>query len=65
MIKKLKWLIKNQEEIQKMLEEKDKPKVTREDKNYSLAGVPEYQLNYINDILEADKNKQKGSVLNV
>ena len=57
MIKKLKWLIKNQEEIQKMLEEKDKPKVTREDKNYSLAGVPEYQLNYINDILEADKNK--------
>lgn len=57
MIKKLKWLIKNQEEIQKMLEEKEKPKVTREDKNYSLAGVPEYQLNYINDILEADKNK--------
>ena len=32
-----------------------------EDRNFSLAGVPEYQLDYINDILEADEDKkQKG-----
>lgn len=53
--KKLKWLIKNQEKIQELLENKEEPK--KNDKNYSLAGVPEYQLNYINDILEADKTK--------
>lgn len=55
MIKKLRWLIKNQEKIQELLENKEEPK--KNDKNYSLAGVPEYQLNYINDILEADKTK--------
>lgn len=33
---------------------KEQPK--KSDKNYALDGVPEYQLNYINDILEADKN---------
>ena len=56
-LKKLKWLIKNQEEIKKLIEsQKESPK-TENTKNYSLAGVPEYQLNYINDILEADKNK--------
>lgn len=32
-------------------------KTPKNDKNYDLSGVPEYQLNYINDILEADKNK--------
>lgn len=53
--KKLKWLIKNQEKIQELLENKEEPK--KNDNNYSLAGVPEYQLNYINDILEADKTK--------
>jgi len=53
--KKLKWLIKNQEKIQELLENKEEPK--KKENNYSLAGVPEYQLNYINDILEADKTK--------
>lgn len=55
MIKKLRWLIKNQEKIQELLENKEEPK--KKEDNYSLAGVPEYQLNYINDILEADKTK--------
>lgn len=32
-------------------------KTPKNDKNYALDGVPEYQLNYINDILEADKTK--------
>lgn len=32
-------------------------KTPKNEKNYDLSGVPEYQLNYINDILEADKTK--------
>jgi hypothetical protein len=49
--KKLKWLIKNQEKIEALL---NKPEPKKE-KNYSLAGVPEYQLDYINDVLEVEK----------
>lgn len=49
--KKLKWLIKNQEKIEELL---NKPEPKKE-KNYSLAGVPEYQLDYINDVLEVEK----------
>ena len=46
----LKWLIKNQSELQKLIDESDKPK--KEEQRYSLAGVPEYQLEKINDILK-------------
>ena len=54
MMKKLMWLIKHQEEIKKMLEtfneptEEAKPK---EDKKYSVAGVPNFQKDYVNDLL--------------
>ena len=58
-IKDLKWLSANKDRLKEILAvvddmKKEKPK---DDKNYSLAGVPEYQLNYINDILEADRDK--------
>lgn len=49
-LKKIKWLIKNQEKLQKLIENKQTTK-----ESYSLAGVPDYQLDYINDILEAEK----------
>ena len=52
--KKLKWLIKNQELLQKLIEQQKEPQ--KKEKNYSLEGVPDYQLKYINDILEAEKN---------
>lgn len=57
-IKDLKWLSANKDRLKEMLAviddmKKEKPK--KEERNYSLAGVPEYQLDYINDILEADK----------
>lgn len=51
-IKILKWLIENKEKLEKLIENKEK-KAT--EKDYSLAGVPDFQLKYINDILEADK----------
>ena len=51
-IKILKWLIENKEKLEKLIENKEK-KAT--DKTVSLAGVPDFQLGYINDILEADK----------
>ena len=41
--KKFIWLIKNQEEIEKLVNKK----VKLDDKKYSLAGVPEYQKEYI------------------
>lgn len=50
MIKKLMWLVKHQEEIEKML---TKPKVKKieEEKAYSIAGVPEFQKEYVKDLL--------------
>jgi len=48
--RKLKWLIKNQEKIEKLL---TKP-IKKEDLNdgtYSLIGVPEYQKEYIKELL--------------
>jgi hypothetical protein len=56
LIKDLKWLSQNKEKLKELLDKQNKQK--NNDKNYSLAGVPEYQLDYINDILEADENKK-------
>lgn len=52
--KKLGWLIKHQEEIEKLLT-KPKKKNGLNDGTYSLAGVPENQLTYIQKILSEDK----------
>jgi hypothetical protein len=54
-IKKLKWLINNADKIENLLNESDKKKSIKKEKNYDLSGVPDYQLDYINDILEAEK----------
>lgn len=56
MIKKLMWFVKHQEEIEKMLEtfnaptEEAKPK-KEEDQGYSIAGVPDFQKEYVKDLL--------------
>lgn len=47
--KKLRWLIENQEKIASLIEKKNK------NEQFSIAGVPDFQLDYINDILEAEK----------
>ena len=49
----LKWLLKNQSELQKLIDESKEP-AKKEEQRYSLAGVPEYQLEKINDILKKD-----------
>ena len=51
----LKWLIKNQKELQDLIDNKDKPK--KEELRYSLAGVPKNQLAAIDDILKDDTAK--------
>lgn len=55
MIKKLIWLIKHQEEIAKAIKKLEKK---NNDKSYSIAGVPEFQKEYVNDLLSGklDKN---------
>ena len=50
--KKLCWLVRHQEDIEKLL---IKPTSNLNDGTYSLAGVPESQLNYIQKILSEDK----------
>lgn len=55
MIKKLLWLIKHKEEIEELLNKKEDIKKSNE--KFSLQGVPDYQLDYINDILGEDKTK--------
>ena len=58
MIKKLRWLIKHQKEIEALLNAKEQIDDKKEkEQRYSLAGVPEYQLQYIDDILKDDKVK--------
>lgn len=56
MIKKLVWLIKHQKEIEDLLS-KSKKTTDEKDQKYSLAGVPKYQREYINEILS---NEDKG-----
>lgn len=46
-IKKLIWLIKNQEKIEMLLTNKTK----KLEKDYSIAGVPDFQRDYIDDLL--------------
>ena len=51
-LKKIIWLIKNQDKIEKLLSKPvEKPKKS---KGYSTAGVPEYQIEYVNQILNDD-----------
>ena len=49
--KKLKWLVKHQEELEKLLTKKEK-----KGKNYSLIGVPEFQMDYVNELLSKKDN---------
>lgn len=51
-IKFLKWLLKNKEKLEKLIENKENK---GQNKDVSLAGVPDFQLQYINDILEEKK----------
>ena len=51
-IKLLKWLLKNKEKLEKLIDNKENK---GQNKDISLAGVPDFQLQYINDILEEKK----------
>ena len=51
--KKLKWLVRHQEEIEKLLTKKETKKTS---KNYSLLGVPENQMDYVNELLSKEDN---------
>ena len=51
MIKKLIWLIKNQEKIQKLLE---KPVKNEKEDNFSIDGVPDFQKEYVSDLLNGN-----------
>lgn len=51
----LKWLIKNKEALQNLIDKKEAPK--KEELRYSLAGVPKNQLSAIDDILKDDTAK--------
>lgn len=54
-IKNLKWIIENKDEIEKMLKNYSKKNNKTNDKSYSLAGVPDFQRGYVNDLLEKEK----------
>lgn len=50
--RKLKWLIKHQEELEMLLTKKVD---TNKDDSFSLLGVPEFQQKYITDLLSDKK----------
>lgn len=49
--KQLEWLIAHQEELKAVLETTIVKNRDESDKNYSIAGVPEYQKKYIEDLM--------------
>lgn len=51
-IKILKWLINNREKLEKLIE---KQEVKVKNDSFSLQGVPEFQMDYIKDLLKEDK----------
>ena len=55
MIKKLIWLIKNQEKIAKLLSE---PKKQEDEKGDSIDGVPDFQKDYVTDLLNGNISKK-------
>jgi len=55
MIKKLIWLIKNQEKIEKLLS-KTAPKESKNE-DYSTDGVPEFQKDYVEALLNGNIKK--------
>lgn len=54
MIKKLIWLLKHQEEIEKLLS-KETPKDINKEDNFSTDGVPEFQKAYVEELLGKKK----------
>lgn len=56
MIKKLIWLIKNQEKIKKLLS-KSETEVIKDD-GYSTDGVPDFQKSYVEDLLNGNLHKK-------
>lgn len=52
----LKWFIENKDAIEKMLNEFNKGKIKKnKEESYSLAGVPDFQREYVNEILQKEK----------
>lgn len=49
-LKKIKWFLDNQAKIEALLTEKSTP--APQEKNYSLGGVPDFQKDYVNEILK-------------
>lgn len=49
-LKKIKWFLDNQAKIEALLIEKSTS--APQEKNYSLGGVPDFQKDYVNEILK-------------
>lgn len=54
-IKNLEWFIENRDSIEKMLKDYNKNKNKKDDECYSLAGVPDFQRQYVKELLEKEK----------
>lgn len=55
MIKKLIWLIKHKEQIEELILKNGKNENKDSDKYFSIAGVPDFQKDYVNDLLNGNK----------
>lgn len=52
-IKKIKWFLQNQEKIEKFLTEKAQKETKNDD--FSFAGVPDFQKEYVIELLKKEK----------
>lgn len=53
--KQLEWLIDHQRDIENMIELKKGKSGTISDKSFSVAGVPDFQKDYVNRFLDETK----------
>lgn len=53
--KQLEWLIDHQSDIENMIELKKGKSGTTSDKSFSVAGVPDFQKDYVNRFLDETK----------
>lgn len=58
MIKKLIWLIKNQEKIAKLVNSPEK-KENKGNDDFSTDGVPDFQKEYVEELLNGNSNKNQ------
>lgn len=56
-IKKIRWMIEHQEDLENIINKQNELKTSQQDKNFSIGGVPDFQRDYVSKLLSDDQKK--------